>query len=114
MKKNIKLNNIKKEIKSEEDLNNEEFKFHPKIDKNSDKIFKLNNNLSFLPVTDRLCYSKEIKSKEEAGHRKKNDEKLTFIPQINKDYPISDKYYDFMKKDQFQIYYQNLKNNNNH
>ena len=113
VKKNIKLNNIKKEIKNEEDLINEEFKYQPKINKNSDKIFKSNNNLSSIPVTERLCYSKEIKIREEAGQRKKNDEKLTFIPEINRDYPISDKYYDFMKKDQFQIYYQNLKNNNN-
>ena len=36
---------------------------------------------------------------------------MNFIPEINKDFPISDNYYNFMKQDQFQIYYQNLKKN---
>ena len=107
VKKIIKLNSIKKEIKKEEDLNNEEFKFHPKINKNSEKIFKSNYNLSSIPVGDRLCYPKE--SKEENCKKKNIDGKITFIPEINKNYPISDKYYEFMEKDQFQIYNKNLK-----
>ena len=113
VKKIIKINNIKKEVKKEEDLNNEEFNFQPKINKNSEKIFKSNISLSSIPVSDRLCYSKEIKEEAtQAAPRKKYEEKLSFIPEINKNYPISDKYYEFMKKDQFQIYSQNLKNSN--
>ena len=104
VKKLIKLNNIKREVKIEEDLNNEELKFHPKINKNSEKIFKLNNNLSSKSVTDRLCYTKENREK----YSQKNNEYFTFIPEINKDYQISDDYYKFMEKDQFQIYNKNL------
>ena len=104
VKKLIKLNNIKKEIKIEEDLNNEDLIFQPKINKKSEQIFKLNSNLSSKPVTDRLCYTKE--SKEEFSQR--NKEYFTFIPEINKDYQISNDYYKFMEKDQFQIYNNNL------
>lgn len=100
VKKLIKLNNIKREIKKEE-LNNDDLVFHPKINKNSEKIFKNNNSLSSIPVSDRLCYNKEINYDYH--------QKLSFIPEINKYYPISEKYYEFMEKDQFQIYNKNLK-----
>jgi len=100
-KKENKINNIKQEIKKKEDLKNENLNFHPKINKNSVKIFKSNHSLSSIPVSDRLCYNKETKDKE--------NDKLTFAPEINKYYQISDKYYKFMEEDQFQIY---NKNNN--
>ena len=38
---------------------------------------------------------------------------MNFIPEINKNYPISDKYYEFMEADQFQIYNKNIKKNKN-
>ena len=110
VKKTIKLNNIKKEVKIEEELNNDELKFHPKINKNSEKLFKSNYSLSSIPVSDRLCYGKE--NKEENSHKKQKGEKLTFIPKINKYYPISDKYYEFMEIDQFQVYNKNNQNSN--
>ena len=106
VKKNIKLNNIKKEIKDEEDLYNEEFNFHPKINKNSERLFKANYSLSSVPVNDRLCYGKG--NKEEPCYKNKNEKKLTFIPKINKYYHIRDKYYEFMDIDQFQIYNKSL------
>ena len=102
-KKENKINNIKQERKKEEDLKNENLNFHPKINKNSEKLFKANYNLSSIPVSDRLCYNKETKENEY--------DKLTFAPEINKYYQISDKYYKFMEEDQFQIY---NKNNNIH
>ena len=111
VKKIIKLNSIKKEVKKEEDLNNEDFNFHPKINKNSEIIFKSNYNLASIPVSDRLCYPKE--NKEQICKKNKIDEKMNFIPEINKNYPISDKYYEFMEADQFQIYNKNLKKNKN-
>ena len=110
VKKIIKLNNMKNEAKTEEKMKDESY-FHPKINKFSEKLFKINNELSSVPVSDRLCYKKEFN--EENSHRKKNNEKLTFVPKINKYYPISDKYYEFMEMDQFEIYNKNLMNNNN-
>ena len=107
VKKIIKLNNMKNEAKTEEKMKDESY-FHPKINKFSEKLFKINNELSSVPVSDRLCYKKEFN--EENSHRKK---KLTFVPKINKYYPISDKYYEFMEMDQFEIYNKNLMNNNN-
>ena len=109
VKKKIKMNNIKKEVKKEEELHNEECKFHPKINKTSEKLFKSNYSLSSVPVNDRLNYPKY--GKEECIKKKKIEEKLTFIPKINKEYPISDKYYEFMEKDQYQIY-KNFQNKN--
>ena len=109
VKKKIKMNNIKNEVKKEEDLHNEEYKFHPKINKTSEKLFKSNYSLSSVPVSDRLNYPKD--NEEECIKKKKIEEKLTFIPKINKEYPISDKYYEFMEKDQYQIY-KNFQNKN--
>ena len=102
-KKENKINNIKQEIQKKEDLKNKNLNFQPKINKNSEKIFKANHSLSSIPVSDRLCYNKETKENE--------NDKLTFAPEINKYYQISDKYYKFMEEDQFQIY---NKNNNIH
>ena len=101
-KKENKINNIKQEIQKKEDLKNKNLNFQPKINKNSEKIFKANHSLSSIPVSDRLCYNKETKENE--------NDKLTFAPEINKYYQISDKYYKFMEEDQFKIY---NKNNNN-
>ena len=109
VKKLIKLNSIKNEVQLEENLHNEEYKFHPTINKNSEKLFKSNYSLSSLPVSDRLCYTKD--NKEQCSKKKNIEDNLTFIPKINKEYPISDKYYKFMEKDQFQIY-KNLHNKN--
>ena len=97
VKKIIKLNNIKNDILNEENAN-DELVFRPKIDKNSEKIFKINKTLSSLPVSQRLCYPKETNLK------KYEEEKYTFIPEVNKNYPISCKYYEFMDEDQFKIY----------
>jgi hypothetical protein len=108
VKKIIKLNNIKKEAKMDEEMN-DECNFVPKINKNSEKICKNNQELSRVPVSERLCYRKD--DEEGCTHRKKNEEQLTFIPKINKYYPISDKYYEFMETDQFEIYNKNLQKN---
>ena len=72
---------------------------------------KSNYELSSIPASERLCYGTE--SREEYSKRINNQEKMNFIPEINKGYPISDKYYDFMKRDQFQIYYENMKRDKN-
>ena len=112
MKKINKLNNIKNEVMKEQEFNEEgPFQFKPKINKNSEKLFKSNYELSSIPASERLCYGTE--SKEEYCKRIQNQEKMNFIPEINKGYPISDKYYDFMKRDQFQIYYENMKRDKN-
>ena len=108
VKKIIKINNIKKEAKMDEELN-DDYPFIPKINKNSEKIFKENHELSKVPVSDRLCFKKD--DEEGCTHRKKNEEKLTFVPKINKYYPISDKYYEFMERDQFEIYNKNMQRN---
>ena len=112
MKKLNKLNNIKNEVMKEQESNGEgPFEFRPKINKNSEKLFKSNYELASIPASERLCYGTE--SKEEYSKRIQKKKKMDFIPEINKSYPISDKYYDFMKKDQFQIYYENLKKDKN-
>ena len=111
-KKINKLNNIKNEVKKEQEFNEEgPFQFRPKINKNSEKLFKSNYILASIPATERLCYGTE--TKEDFSKRIQNEEKLDFIPEINKNYPISEKYYDFMKQDQFQIYYDNMMKNKN-
>ena len=112
MKKINKLNNIKNEVMKEQEFNEEgPFQFKPKINKKSEKLFKSNYELSSIPASERLCYGTE--SREEYSKRINNQEKMNFIPEINKGYPISDKYYDFMKRDQFQIYYENMKRDKN-
>ena len=110
IKKTMKLNNIKDEVKKEQEFNEEgPFQFKPKINKNSEKLFKSNYILSSIPASERLCYGTE--SKEDYSKRIQKEEKMDFIPEINKNYPISEKYYDFMKQDQFQIYYENMLKN---
>ncbi len=109
-KKINKLNNIKNEVKKEQEFTEEgAFQFKPRINKNSEKLFKSNYILASIPACERLCYGTE--TKEDFSKRIQNEEKLDFIPEINKNYPISDKYYDFMKRDQFQIYYENMNKN---
>ena len=109
-KKIMKLNNIKNEVIKEQEINDEmKYQFKPKINKNSEKIFKSNYALSSIPISDRLCYGTE--NKEDYSKRMIKEQNMSFIPEINKDFPISDKYYDFMKRDQFQIYYENMKKN---
>ena len=111
-KKINKLNNIKNEVKKEQEFTEEgAFQFKPRINKNSEKLFKSNYILASIPACERLCYGTE--TKEDFSKRIQNEEKLDFIPEINKNYPISDKYYDFMKQDQFQIYYENMQRNKN-
>ena len=112
VKKINKLNNLKNEVKKEQEFNEEgPFQFIPKINKNSEKLFKSNYILASVPASERLCYGTE--TKEDYSKRIQNKEKLDFIPEINKNFPISEKYYDFMKEDQFQIYYENMINNKN-
>jgi hypothetical protein len=112
MKKINKLNNIKNEVMKEQEFNEEgPFKFKPTINKNSERLFKSNYILSNIPTSERLCYGTE--TKEDYSKRIQMEEKMDFIPEINKNYPISDKYYDFMKHDQFQIYYENMQKNKN-
>ena len=111
LKKLNKLNNIMNEVKKEQEINEESFEFKPKINKNSEKLFKANYILASIPTSERLCYGTE--TKEDYSRRIQNEEKLDFIPEINKDYPISEKYYDFMKQDQFQIYYEDMLKNKN-
>ena len=111
-KKIMKLNNKKNEVMKEQEINDEiKYQFKPKINKNSEKIFKSNYDLASIPISERLCYGTE--NKEDYSKRIQKEQKINFIPEINKDFPISEKYYDFMKQDQFQIYYQNMKKNKN-
>ena len=126
IKKNINIEKIKENIDKDEKnskcinnennnqknkFNEESFEFKPKINKNSEKLFKSNYILAAIPTSERLCYGTE--TKEDYSRRIQNEEKLDFIPEINKDYPISEKYYDFMKQDQFQIYYEDMLKNKN-
>ena len=99
--KNNKVKKIK-EMLNQQKLKDENFNFKPIIDKNSQKIFNKNKKLSKSPVIDRLCKknnSKELLIKEE--EIKKN---LSFIPEINKEYKISNQYYNFMEEDQAELY----------
>ena len=87
---------------NQQKLKDENFNFKPTIDKNSKKIFNKNKKLSKSPVIERLCKknnSKELLLKEE--EIKKN---LSFIPEINKEYKISNQYYNFMEEDQAELY----------
>ena len=102
LKKNLKLEKIKNIINKDK-MEMEKFDFKPKIDKNSEKIFYNTNKLSKSPVIERLLKAKDhkdsiIKKIEE------EEEMLSFIPDINKDYEIKNEYYDFMDDDQAEIF----------
>ena len=103
MNRQIKRENIKREFKIQE---NEEEYFKPNININSINIMKTKNE-SFIERQSFILEDKENKINE-------IKKKLTpsFTPNINKNYKISEKYYDFMKYDQIKIY-NNHNNNNN-
>jgi len=103
MLRQIKRENIKKEFMIHE---NEEEHFKPNINANSINIMKTKNE-SFIERQSFILEDKENKINE-------IKKKLTpsFTPNINKNYKISEKYYDFMKYDQIKIY-NNHNNKNN-
>ena len=99
--KNYKVNKIKEKL-NQQKLKDENFKFKPTIDKNSEKLFNKNKKLSKSPVTDRLFQknnNKELLIKKEEMKRN-----LSFIPEINKEYKIRNQYYNFMEEDQAELY----------
>ena len=99
--KNSKMEKIK-DMLNQQKLNDENFQFKPTINKNSEKIFNKNEKLAKSPVVERLLKKNE---KKELFLKKENDKKkFMFIPSINKEYPISDKYYNFMDEDQAELY----------
>jgi len=99
--KNNKVKKIK-EMLNQQKLKDENFNFKPTIDKNSKKIFNKNKKLSKSPVIDRLC--KKYNSKELLIREEEIKKNLSFIPEINKEYKISNQYYNFMEEDQAELY----------
>ena len=80
----------------------EKYDFKPKIDKNSEKIFYNTHKLSKSPVIERLLKAKD--HKDSIIKKIEEEEMLSFIPDINKDYEIKNEYYDFMDDDQAEIF----------
>jgi hypothetical protein len=100
-RKNLKIEKLKNII-NQENLEDESFTFKPAINKNSEKIFYNNYIYSQYPVIERMSKAKEHK---EASIKKIQDEELlSFRPDVNKDYQIRNKYYEFMGEDQVEIY----------
>lgn len=99
--KNSKIKKMK-DMLNQQKLDDENLKSKPTINPESIKIFNKNEELSKSPVVERLFKSNNKKAllmqKEDI---KKN---LSFIPEINKKYEISDKYYSFMEEDQAELY----------
>ena len=96
LKKNLKIEKIKNNIK-EEKLEYEDYKFKPNINKNNEKIFYNKNIYCKYPVEERLLLIKETKNIK--------DNKIpSFTPKINKNYKIGNQYYEFMEEDQAEIY----------
>ena len=99
--KNSKMEKIK-DILNQQKLKEENFKFKPTINKNSEKLFNNNEKLSKSPVVERL-----YKNNSKKEFFSKNDDikkELSFIPEINKGYKISEQYYNFMEEDQAELY----------
>ena len=101
LKKNIKMEKLKNN-NNQEKMESEDFQFKPQINKNSEKIFYNYYIYSQYPVIERMSKAKEHK---EASIKKIQDEELlSFRPDVNKDYQIRNKYYEFMGEDQVEIY----------
>ena len=101
LKKNLKIEKLKNII-NQEKMESENFKFKPKINRNSERIFYTNYKYSQYPVEERLAKSKEHKK---ASIKKiEEEELLSFKPDVNKDYQIRNQYYEFMGEDQVEIY----------
>ena len=91
-----------KDILNQQKLKEENFKFKPTINKNSEKLFNKNKKLCKSTVVERLFpKNNNQESLIEKGEAKKN---LSFIPEINKEYKINNHYYDFMEEDQVELY----------
>ena len=101
LKKNLKLEKIKNIINKDK-MEMEKYDFKPKIDKNSEKIFYNTHKLSKSPVIERLLKAKD--HKDSIIKKIEEEEMLSFIPDINKDYEIKNEYYDFMDDDQAEIF----------
>ena len=99
----IRLEQLKDEI--EEFEADDELKFKPEINKKSEKIVR-NRGEDF---TQRIYNSNNNKNNFIQNQLKQSQP--TFTPQINKNYKIRDKYYDFMNTNQFEMYNQLYKNN---
>ena len=100
-KKNLKIEKIKNII-NQEKAENEDYNFKPTIDKNSEKIFYNRYIYNKYSVLDRLNKAKE--TKESSIKKIKEEELLPFKPDINNNYQIRNKYYEFMEEDQAEIY----------
>ena len=99
----IRLEQLKDEI--EEFEADDELKFKPEINKKSEKIVR-NKGEDFIK---RIYISSN--NKNNFVQKKLKESQPTFTPQINKNYKIRDKYYDFMNTNQFEMYNQLYKNN---
>ena len=99
-KKNLKIEKIKNII-NQEKAENEDYNFKPTIDKNSEKIFYNYYIYNKYSVIDRLNKAKE--TKESSIKKIKEEELLSFKPEINDNYQIRNKYYEFMEEDQAEI-----------
>ena len=93
-----KIKNLINREKEETEI----FEFKPKINKNSEKIFYNKHMRTKYPVEERLINGKE--AKESSIKKIEEEQLLSFIPVINKDYEIRNKYYEFMEEDQAEIY----------
>ena len=101
VKKNLKMEKIKNIINQEKE-ESEIFEFKPKINKNSEKIFYNKFMKTKYPVEQRLIKAKD--EKESSFKKIEEEEFLSFMPEINKDYEIRNQYYEFMEEDQAEIY----------
>ena len=101
----MKLELLKDEI--EEFEGDDELKFKPEINKNSERIVRSKGE----DFSKRIFVSRDNKNSFVQKHLK--DNKPTFTPKINKKFKIRNDYYNFMNENQVEIYYQLYKNNNN-
>ena len=91
-----------KNIINQEKIESENYDFKPKINKNSGKIFNNKYINSKCKAFQRLCNPKVLK--QSFVKKIEEEELLSFRPEINKDYQIRNKYYEFMEEDQAEIY----------
>ena len=99
--KNAKMERLK-QMMEQDKMDKEIYKFHPTINKNSEKIFYSKNDYAKYPIVERLYI---IREPNDVHIKKIQLETIpSFKPEINKNYQIRNKYYEFMEEDQAQIY----------
>ena len=109
--KQAKINYLKNELEEEKKLNEKleekEFTFNPKINKNSIKIInKKRMSVDIIcenPSAGERLY-KDHERKERELDLKRKFSLPTFCPKINKKYVIGNTYYNYMKENQREIF----------